>query len=164
MRHLTCRTRARQVAGFTLVEVVVAMALLAFLAMASGTFFGDYMSNSRLREEGNSLYAILLASQSEAIKRNGQVRVAVTSTRVDVVNVPTNAVLRSHVFNHGVRASAAVDVTLGSDGRPTPFGTAASIDLTMSGMTCSSDLRCPGLRVDGGGSVRLCANQQVNCS
>jgi type IV fimbrial biogenesis protein FimT len=33
------------------------------------------------------------------------------------------------------------------------------MDIGKSGLTCSSDFRCPGLRVDGGGTMRLCADK-----
>jgi type IV fimbrial biogenesis protein FimT len=44
-----------------------------------------------------------------------------------------------------------------------PFGTAGSINLSMTGEICSDDTRCPGLRVDAGGATRLCGNHLQNC-
>jgi type IV fimbrial biogenesis protein FimT len=160
------RSRARgapRQRGFTLVELMVALAILAFMSLASGTFFGDLLANSRLREEGNALYAHVLTAQSEAIKRNGPVQLVVTATQVQVRDAANNTVLRTHVFNPAIAANA-VTLNLGSDGRPTPFGQSVAINLSKPGSTCSVDLRCPGLRVDAGGAVRLCSNQQVNCT
>ena len=41
-------------------------------------------------------------------------------------------------------------------------GSAVSINLATSAGSCSSDMRCPGLRVDVGGAVRLCGNQLLS--
>ena len=54
-------------------------------------------------------------------------------------------------------------VSFGSNGMPSPFGTAAEIDLVEPGATCSEALRCPRLRIDGGGAIHLCANK-LSCS
>lgn len=150
--------------GFTLIELMVALSILALLALASGTFFGDFLANSRLREEGNTLYTQFLIAQSEAINRNSEVQLVITAAQAQMVHVASATVLRTHVFNHGVEAAAGVTVRLGSDGRPFQFGQASAVNLIKSGVTCSAELRCPGVRMDGGGAVRLCANHQVNCS
>jgi type IV fimbrial biogenesis protein FimT len=63
----------------------------------------------------------------------------------------------------GVTADAAVTLNFGGDGRPAPFGTAYTVDISKSGITCSSDYRCPSLRVDAGGGIRLCADK-TSCS
>jgi len=34
----------------------------------------------------------------------------------------------------------------------------------MTDTTCSTELRCPGLRVDAGGAMRLCGNHLDSCS
>lgn len=165
MRFLNLRTRA-QSRGVTLIELMVGIAILAVLAAAAGPFFGDYITNSRLREGGNLLLTEALIAQSEAIKRNTQVQLSTNGSVVQVLDITvpaTPVVLRERTMPNAV-AAATTTLTFGGEGRPTPFGTAGSINLSISGITCSTDYRCPGLRVDAGGAVRLCGNYQVSCT
>ncbi len=156
---------ARRQQGFTLIELLVAMVVLAILSSAAAPYLGDMVVNSRLRESGNLLFTETLIAQSEAVKRNTQVRVSTNGATVQVQDLtdPNNPVtLRTRNFANSVSAPVA-SFDFGAEGRPAPFGTSVSINLTASGVTCSSDLRCPGLRVDAGGAARLCSNQQLNC-
>ncbi len=150
--------------GFSLIELVVALAILSAMVMASGTYFGEFIHNAKLREAGNTLYSEMLMAQSEAVKRNARVRLVVSATVVNTVEVATNTTLRSFTFSGDVSASAAT-IVFGSDGRPTPFGgPTAVVNLAKTGVTCSADVRCPGLRIDAGGATRLCASHLVNCT
>lgn len=156
--------RARQ-RGLTLIELMVGIAIMALLAMAAAPYFGDYGINSRLRESGNTLFTEALIAQSEAIKRNRVVRLSTDGALVQVLDMtdPANpVVLRERSLADGVSAPAAT-VDFGSQGWPANL-TAAGIDLTHATATCSSDHRCPGLRVEAGGAIRLCGNHLVNCS
>lgn len=166
MRHLKpqphCpRTAAR---GLTLVELMVGLAIAAFLMLSAAPYFGEYAVNSKLRESGNVLYGEALAAQSEAIKRNTTVRLSTSAGTVQVVDisvVDAPVVLRERQLAPTVTMSTA-SIDFGSEGRPVPFGTAGTVDVAMEGLTCSADSRCPGLRVDAGGSVRLCGDRTVS--
>lgn len=164
MRQLiTTRRRTR---GFTLVELMVGLAVLAVLTTAAAPYLGDMVVNSRLRESGNLLFTEALMAQSEAVKRNTTVRVSTSGTTVQVLDMTVPAspvVLRTRTLVNNVSAPTAT-FDFGPEGRPAPFGTAVSVNLTMSGATCSTEVRCPGLRIDAGGAMRLCGNNQVNCS
>lgn len=162
------RLKHAAVSGFTMVEVLVALAIFSLLAMAATPFFTDYMANSRLREGGNALLSESLYAQAEAVKRNRNVTFTMVGggsllrvTTTDDNNA--DLVLRERRIPEGLSGGGAdIDLTFGPQGRPVPFGTAVSINLTLSGFTCSNDVRCPGLRVDGGGGMRLCTNTN-NC-
>lgn len=150
----------------TLVELLVGIAVLAILATAAAPYLGDYVINSRLREAGNLLFTESLIAQSEAVKRNTTVRVTTSGSTVQVLDMTVPAapvVLRTRTLTQSVVAPDAT-FDFGPEGRPAPFGTSVAINLSMNGITCSSDQRCPGLRVDAGGAMRLCGNFQVNCS
>ncbi|MFN7724932.1 MAG: GspH/FimT family pseudopilin [Rubrivivax sp.] len=158
MRHLNHR-------GLTLIELMVGLAIGAFLMMTAAPYFTDYITNSRLREAGNLLFAEALAAQSEAVKRNTVVRIetsgnTITLTDRTVPDAPVTLRTRQAVGNTSY-TNATLD--FGSEGRPVPFGTVGSVNVSMSSVTCSADNRCPGLRVDAGGAVRLCNNQLSGC-
>ncbi len=158
MRHL-------RAAGLTLIELLVAMAVAAFLLAMGAPYFGDYMINARLREGGNTLLAETLFAQSEAIKRNGNVRLVISGATLSVSDFSTSAdgvLVRSQTLAEGLDAGSA-SINFGSRGTTLPFGTSYSVDLSKSGVTCSSNFRCPGLRIDGAGGMRLCGNRLV-CS
>jgi len=151
---------ASPIRGLTLIETMVAVAISAILLTAAAPYLADYTANSRLREGGHVLLSDALYAQSEALKRNGLVRLTVTANSTTVTDISGAApvVLRTRPLPPPLIAQAAT-VQFTSSGMPTPFGTAASIDLSSQGITCSDQLRCPGLRIDAGGAVQLCANK-----
>lgn len=161
MRHLSV-TGPGRARGLTLVEVMVVLVIGTLLISMAAPFFGDFIVNSRMREGANSLLAQALYAQSEALKRNGTVRLTVTAGGSQVTDVTTGAVLRVHTLTEGLVADAAT-IDFGSNGMPTPFGTESAVNVTYTGVTCSAEMRCPGLRIDGGGGIRLCSNKLI-CS
>jgi type IV fimbrial biogenesis protein FimT len=163
MRRLT--THRRHDAGLTLIEMMVGLTIAGFLAMTAAPFFGEYMINSKLREGGHALLSEALFAQSEGIKRNRTMRLSLADTGISVLDmtVPTAPVtVHQRELPAGVSVGTGT-LDFGSEGRPATFGDTGSFNLSMSGQTCSSDVRCPGLRVDAGGAVRLCANHLSGC-
>ena len=162
MRQLIPTRRAER--GVTLIELMVGLAIAAILMMAAAPSFTDYIANSRLRENGNVLYVQTLLAQSEAIKRNTVVRLSTAGSTLQVFDRtdPDAPVLLSERTLTDRVTVAAGTVDFGGEGRPLGFA-AASINLSMTGVICSTATRCPGLRVDGGGAVRLCNDHTTAC-
>lgn len=163
MRQLNTLARAQR--GLTLIELMVAFTIASLLALSAAPFFADYGTNSRLRESGNALYSETLFAQSEAIKRNRVVRVSTSGSTITVADLtdPANPnTLRTRTVADGVLLSTG-SVSFGSSGWPTDL-TAVAINVSHATATCSSDYRCPGLRVDGGGAIRLCGNYLSGCT
>lgn len=155
----------RRAQGLTLIELMVALAIAAMLAVAAAPSFSEYLANSRLRENANVLYAQTLLAQSEAIKRNTVVRVEVTAAAIVVSDRddPVNPVtLRTVPLTHGIAATVAT-LDFGGEGRPVGFATAA-FNFSHPSLTCSAAVRCPGLRVDSGGGLRLCSDHTSSCN
>jgi len=136
------------------------LVFLAITATLVTPFLSDYIANSRLRESGNSLMAEALFAQSEAIKRNGQVRLSVTAGGTQVIDMTGAApvVIRDRLFPDRI-AAEVVTVDFGSDGMTRPRGTDATVDIGGTSVTCSEEYRCPRLQIDAGGALRLCANK-----
>lgn len=155
--------------GLTLIEMVVALAIASMLMLVGMPYFGEYNANARLREAGNTVYTDALLAQSEAIKRNRTVRLTSNGSRVQVLdmrNPDSPATIRERTLAGGV-SSTEVTVDFRGTGRPALDADGKlqshTLDFSMSGVTCSGDIRCPGLRIDAGGGVRLCSNR-LSCS
>ncbi len=149
--------------GLTMIELMVAFAIASMLALAFVPYVSDYGINARLRESGNMLYGEALYAQSEAIKRNRTIRVSTSGANISVDDVSDSANvvnLRTRSMTGDISAATG-SVSFASTGLPTPL-TAVSINLVSASSVCDADHRCPGLRVDAGGAIRLCSNQN-NC-
>lgn len=180
MRHLTRPAPQRAAAstrragrGLTLIELMVTITVSGLLLMAAAPNFADYLNNSRLREGGTTLQTEALFAQSEAVKRNRVVRLTTSGSTVQVLEAQDTAamtLLRERTLAGGVTAATAtVDFSprgypINRAVTPTVEFVAASVDLSMPGVTCSADQRCPGLRIDAGGGIRLCGNKLSGCS
>jgi type IV fimbrial biogenesis protein FimT len=164
MRQLMASRGPRTQRGLTLIELLVAFSIAALLMVAAVPSLSEYSVNSKLRESGNTLYTETLMAQSEAIKRNRNVRVSVSGSTITVADVTaplTPVTLRTRSMADGVTAANA-SVQFGSQGWVSDL-TAVSINLAISTATCSADNRCPGLRVEGGGAIKLCGNHLDTC-
>jgi type IV fimbrial biogenesis protein FimT len=160
MRYLKPAGRIGQ-RGLTLVEMAVAFGIVGFLISVATPYYREFLANASLRGAGNLVLVEALRAQSEAIKRNGTVRLAVadgTLSLTDRSNGGNGTLIRSVPLAEALSASTVV-VDFGSRGAPIPFGTTATIDISKSGITCSDEFRCPRLIIDGGGGVRLCASR-----
>lgn len=71
------RDRSR---GMTLVELLVTLAIVALLVLASVPAFTGAVTNSRIRANGESLMTGIQFAKSEAVARNARVRFQLTST------------------------------------------------------------------------------------
>ena len=173
MRHITRHlTRLPSSRGLTLIELMVAVTVASLLLVAAAPHFSEYSNNSRLREGGTTLQTEALFAQSEAIKRNRIVRLSTSGSTLQVLEAnDPNAMtlLRERTLAGSVTAAAAtVDFTprgypVNRAVNPSVDFVAAAVDLSLSGVTCSSEQRCPGLRVDAGGGIRLCPNKLSSC-
>lgn len=71
--------RGRTSAGFTLIEMMIAVALMAILLSIAVPSFRDASLGSQLRAAANDLTASAHLARSEAIKRNAPVTLCVSS-------------------------------------------------------------------------------------
>ena len=149
--------------GFTMVELLTVVSILAVVMAAVGPGLGSFMAGQRVKAAAYDLTAALLMARSEALKRNGSVRigrtgenwssgwtVAVVATDTTVNRQgPLNASLdfgdapEAIVFNAYGRVSApaaAVRIQLGSSAAPQ---SKRCISLSLSGHASSAVGTCP---------------------
>lgn len=150
--------------GFTLIELLVAIAIIGILAMAGLPDLGAYLANSKLKEASNTFTSQAIFARNEALKRNSPVSLVVngdTLTVSKITGVNTSTVVRTVKLPGGVSAPAFA-ATFDSSGLLTPFGTQATASFALQGRSCSDVVPCPSVRVESGGSVKVC--QGGTCS
>jgi type IV fimbrial biogenesis protein FimT len=157
MRRLTPTRRRARVLGLTLIEIMVTLTIGALVLTFAAPHMGDYYTNTRMREGMHAVMAQALFAQSEALKRNTTVRLTVTANEASVSVVSTGVVVRTQPLINGLEATAGT-LDFGANGLPTPLGASLQVVVSQTGVTCSADMRCPRLNVDGGGGVRSCSD------
>lgn len=66
--------------GFSIIELSIAITIIAILVMLGMPSFSEYMANARLAATAQSFFSGLNVARSEAIRRNGTVEFAMTNT------------------------------------------------------------------------------------
>jgi type IV fimbrial biogenesis protein FimT len=157
------KPKAMPMLGVTLIELAVVLAMLAITAAIALPAFAGYLANAQLREAGNMLLSDVLFAQSEAIKRNGIVRVSIAGNGITVSDrtTATSATLRQHPLPGDVTAENAT-IDFASQGWTNDL-LDRTIALGRPSVACGDAVRCPALRVEAGGAVRLCGDKR-NCS
>src|SRR5215831_1271581 len=65
--------RQRRVRGFTLVELIITLALIGIAAVVGTPFIFKIMKRERLRGYATEIYSQVLAARMQAVKRNSPV-------------------------------------------------------------------------------------------
>jgi type IV fimbrial biogenesis protein FimT len=71
---------ARQLRGFTIIELLIVIAILSILLTLGVPSFRDFMLNSRMTSQANDFVLALAYAKSEAVKRNLPVTVCSRAT------------------------------------------------------------------------------------
>lgn len=75
--------------GFTLVELVVSLALLAIFMSVAAPSFSDWLANTRIRTAAGAIANGLQLAKAEAVSRNTLVRFQLTSTLTNACAIST---------------------------------------------------------------------------
>lgn len=167
-------TTPRQATGFTLIELMIGIAILA-IALALGIpSFAEWIQNSQIRTAGESISAGLQAARNEAIRRNTPIEFTLTGnggageTGWQIVVRNTGTVLQSQTASEGSRNATLVTTPAGAQtatftgmGRVASANADASapignicIDNPKLGAAVSRNLRI--VISSPGGSTRMC--------
>jgi type IV fimbrial biogenesis protein FimT len=157
--------------GFTLIELMIAITIVAIFLMLAMPSFSEWLVNTRIRTAAESIANGLQVARNESVRRNAAVqfvKVAGTDTgwAVSCVAVtpgcPDTNVIQSRSAGEG--SSAAITATPDNGNtvafdnfgmKTTPVGATISfaVDTTNLPAAKSRDLR---VTVDAGGNVRMC--------
>ena len=85
----------RRAAGFTLIELMTVLVLMAILLMLAMPSFTTWVRNSKLRTVGDSLQNGLRLAQAEAMRRNRQVVFTLTNDKVIASNAASHTAVNN---------------------------------------------------------------------
>lgn len=139
--------------GFTLVELMIAIALLAILVGIALPFYQDTIADQRNRTAANELHSALVLARSEAVKRNAQITLSPVGTWAVGWRIASPVAGQPDLLNHSLASgivvtSAAVSVVFGASGRVN-----APVEFELTSDTNANAVRCLSLGVDGRASV-----------
>lgn len=150
------RPRRRRAQGFTLIELVTAITVMAILAGLALPSFREFVANQRLRSASFDLMAALTLARSEAVTRNVNVSLAKATAGTawdkgwNVLAAGTTQPIQNQeaLKNLTITDSAALDsITYGKDGRALTTSTRFTIapSTTISGVSS----RCVSIGLSG---------------
>lgn len=100
--------KRRSSAGFTLVELMVVLALLGVLLAVAAPAFSGVVNSMRLSTTANALFSSLLLARSEAIKRNSRAVVCKSATALACTSIGSWE--QGWIVFHDANNNAALDV------------------------------------------------------
>jgi type IV fimbrial biogenesis protein FimT len=169
----------KAVRGFSLVEIAVALAIMAFLLLQAVPMFSGYMRDTKVRAAAETFLAGVQRARSEAVRRNATVEILLTTSAPTAANVAsatasttgTNWMIRTTDQTDFIEGKPAADsaagtvidaavasVTFNGLGRTT-LTADTSFNFTSSQATCQADggpVRCLRVMVSLFGQARLC--------
>ena len=152
--------------GFTLIEALMVVAVLAVLAGAALPELRSFMASQMVKTPASDLYASLVLARSEAIKRNAAIDIVPTATDwAKGWEVRSGATkLRAqdgYPTRVSISSSVAGTVTYGANGR---LSTSATNFKVLVPGDPKARMRCVSVDVTGRPSVRVDKNMdQTAC-
>jgi len=155
---------ARHSSGFTLIELIAAVAIVAIMLAVGVPALRDMMINQRVRGAANDFYTDLSYARAEAIKRNAQVTVLQNSggwLNGWSVQVGGNAIRNQGIIGDVSLGgdTSVTSVVYNADGRTTLAGT-TSFNFSASGAV---SMRCVVITPSGRPAVLVDSNRNANC-
>lgn len=140
----------RVMAGFTLVETIMVVAVLAIVVAVAAPSFRDMVLSQRVKNASFDVFSSLSYARSEAITRNTTVTVTPTggswSNGWTVTESATGTVLRTQNAVSGISITGPVSVSYNGMGRLN----AAATSFSLTGASLSaSNLRCISIDLSG---------------
>ena len=155
-------------AGFTLVELMIGLAIMAILTLLGFPSFTAWLQNLQIRNSAEAIQNGLTLARGEAVRRNTQVTFTMAgpdaSWTVAVVNPAETVQSRSGSESTRNAQIATTNATITFDGLGrTDLAADATIQITNpTGGACgtgTTDMRCLNVTVAVGGQARMCDPQ-----
>lgn len=152
------------VGGFTLIELIMAVAILGILAAVGVPAMRDTTLNQRVKTATFDLYSSLIYARGEAIKRNANVDVKPSAGGwANGWTVQSGAtVLKAQAALTGMTFTGpAGDITYKRDGRLATASASLTVDVAGS---ATVTMRCISIALDGRPNIALDHNGNGNCN
>jgi type IV fimbrial biogenesis protein FimT len=155
-------------AGFTLIELVVAIAVMTILLFIALPNFSIWLRNTQIRTAGEAILNGMQLARAEAVRRNTSVELEMgvgSGWTVRVVNPPPGEVIQTRLAGDGSAAAVVTIAPAGStkvtfNGFGSITGAAPITEIKIdSSATGDADSRELCVLVRPGGSVRMCDPQ-----
>jgi prepilin-type N-terminal cleavage/methylation domain-containing protein len=180
--HLKLQVARPRERGFTLIELMIAVVIAAFLILLAGPMYADFVANARIRNAGEALLNGVRQTQAEAVRRNTPAwfvldpavgyKVYAINPEDGLTDDDSDANHRSPVTPFVFAVHGAADVTVTGAGSlttvtfdglgriiPNADATASltQIDITSaSGISGLRNLRVAVTALGSGGGTKLC--------
>lgn len=149
--------------GFTLVELLIAVAVLGILTALALPSFTQWIANTKIRSTTESILAGFQLARTEAVRRNSAVQVVLgADTGWTVTHVSSGAVIQTRPATEGsdrvsltITPAGATTVSFNGLGRvanATPI-TQVLVDSTAIAAASTRELQ---IRINAGGEARAC--------
>ena len=145
--------RQRALHGFTLIEAMVVVALVAILAALAAPSFTSMIANQRVSSAAQEVQTLLLFARAEAVYKRTETTVTTTGQKWEAKVKSSSQLLRETVVPDAVTVTPGSNngVVFDVSGAGTPAAGSAPYVLTFSA-TKASRVQC--VRVTGAGLIR----------
>lgn len=158
MSHLcTKREGVRRSAGFTLVELMITVAVMAILAAVATPAMQALIANGRQTGAASELTAAMQVARSEAVRRNSRVTVCATDGSATLATACNNSGTWTNwaILDLGVTAAVAPETTAQAVARRVIRNERAPASVQLTGPT-GGVLYRPSGRVDAQAVIAAC--------
>lgn len=149
---------AKRVQGFTLIELMVAVAILAILATLAVPSFNTFIANAQVRNAAEEIQNGLQQARGNAVLNNGSIPADNTYNIPAAIVGATNARLT-------VAPAGTAAITFNALGRQSAPGVAVTIDVDNPGagacLAAAGRVRCLRVLITTMGQVRMCDPSQA---
>jgi prepilin-type N-terminal cleavage/methylation domain-containing protein len=156
--------------GFTLIEMMIALVIVALLALLAAPMYGEMIANTEIRNASENILMGLRTAQGEAIRLNAPAKLVLDSSGWQVLVTDRNTYdfdaspYRTYKFNEGARRatvtptpSTATEVVFNGLGQILHQDTAISqVDVTTSSISNPHALRILIGTKDVAAGMKMC--------
>ncbi|MDR0259423.1 MAG: GspH/FimT family pseudopilin [Comamonas sp.] len=150
---------SRSVRGFTLIELMVGLAITVFLLLLAIPSASVYILDSRIRAAAQAYYDGAQLARAEALRRNAYVALGMTDSNLGWTVTVANTQIASKSVESATNLTVQAEqgtVTFDSVGR-TPQGNTVNFKPTNAACLADSGTqRCLRVVISPGGQVRMC--------